>query len=70
MEQIENLINGEWVAGQSSVENINPADTNDVIGNAAQGNAANVDHAVHAAREAFPAWREATPQARHDLRNL
>jgi len=67
MVEIKNFINGEWVSGHKTVDNINPANTNDVINQAAEGNAADVDSAVQAASNAFPAWRDTTPQARHDL---
>ena len=67
MLEIKNFINGEWVGGHKTVENINPANTNDVINQAAEGAAADIDSAVQAASIAFPAWRDTTPQVRHDL---
>lgn len=67
MLEIKNFINGEWVSGHKTVENINPANTNDVINQAAEGTAADIDSAVQAASNAFPAWRDTTPQVRHDL---
>lgn len=67
MLEIKNFINGEWVGGHKTVENINPANTNDVINQAAEGTAADIDSAVQAASIAFPAWRDTTPQVRHDL---
>ena len=47
--------------------NVNPSDTNDVVGEYAQADAAQVDGAVAAARAAFPAWSRTTPQERHDI---
>ena len=67
MLEIKNFINGEWVDSHKTAENINPANTNDVINQAAEGNAADIDSAVQAASNAFAAWRDTTPQARHDL---
>jgi aldehyde dehydrogenase (NAD+) len=67
MLEIKNFINGEWVDGHKTVENINPANTNDVINQVAEGTSADIDSAVQAASNAFPAWRDTTPQARHDL---
>lgn len=61
-----NLINGEWVAGHATAPNINPSDLSDVVGEYAQGNAADVDAAVEAAAAAFPAWTVSGIQARHD----
>lgn len=51
----QNLIAGEWVGGDAS-DNINPSDTNDVVGSYARGSAADVFDAVAAAKAAFPAW--------------
>lgn len=67
MSTIKNFINGEWVDGHKTIENVNPANTNDVINLAAEGSAADIDKAVEAASNAFPAWRDSTPQVRHDL---
>ena len=63
----KNYIAGEWVAGVAVSRNINPSNTNDVIGEFAQADAAQVDAAVAAARAAFPAWARTTPLARHDI---
>lgn len=54
-----NYINGEWVAAKSGAtfENRNPANTDDVIGHFASSGPEDVEAAVTAAAEAFPAWR-------------
>ena len=54
-----NYINGEWVEAQSgqTLENRNPADTNDLIGIFPSSGAADVEQAVAAAREAYKKWR-------------
>ena len=66
MQQHNNLINGQWTAGQTAAPNINPSDLSDVIGQYAQGDASDVDAAVAAATAAFPAWSVSGIQARHD----
>ena len=62
-----NLIAGEWVHGTDAVDNINPSDTNDVIGAYDRASAAQVDDAIAAARKAFPAWARTTVQQRADI---
>ena len=52
-----NLINGEWVKGDKTFNDINPSDTNDVIGVYAQAGEAEVQAAIKAAREAFQTWQ-------------
>ena len=61
-----NYIAGEWVEGQGVSRNINPSDTDDLVGLYAQASAAQLDAAVAAAKAAFPAWSRTTPLARHD----
>ncbi len=63
----ENLIGGEWVVGTEAVPNINPSNTDDVIGEFARGDAAAVDAAADAARHALSGWAGASPQVRHDI---
>ena len=62
----DNLINGQWVAGDSYSPNINPSNTADVLGQYTQANAEQMDAAVQAARAAFPAWSISGIQARSD----
>ena len=62
----DNLINGQWVAGNSYSPNVNPSNLSEVIGEYTQGDAAQVDAAVQAARAAFPAWSISGIQARAD----
>src|SRR5882672_8164651 len=54
-----NLIGGEWVESRSgqTYENLNPADTRDVIGIFQRSDKRDVDDAVSAARQAFDRWR-------------
>jgi len=62
-----NLIGGEWVEGARVSRNVNPSDTRDVVGEFAQADAAQVRAAIAAARDAFGAWSQSTPQQRFDV---
>src|SRR6202140_4854629 len=55
----KNFIRGEWVESRSgqTYENLNPADTRDVIGAFQRSTKHAVDAAVSAARQAFERWR-------------
>jgi aldehyde dehydrogenase (NAD+) len=66
MSRHDNLINGAWTPGKSYAPNTNPSHLADVIGEYAQGDAADVDAAVAAAVAAFPAWSTSGIQARSD----
>ncbi|MGY1897341.1 aldehyde dehydrogenase family protein [Nocardia gipuzkoensis] len=61
-------IGGAWVypAEAQSFEVVNPA-TEEVCGTVANGSAADVDRAVAAAREAFPAWSASSVAERIEL---
>ena len=73
--EVGNYIGGEWTRGSSSdsISVLNPANGEELVSFRA-GNAADVDQAVGAAREAFPGWRGKTPAERatalHELANL
>jgi len=62
METYRNFIGGKWIESASSktVNNINPANTEDIIGTARQATREEARAAVEAAAEAFRGWR-ATP---------
>jgi len=51
-----NFIAGDWVKGSSSISNINPSDTNDVIGEYAQASNAQLDDALNSAQIAQQQW--------------
>lgn len=53
-----NFINGDWVEGVDTIDNINPSDLSDMIGRFAQADAAQARAAIAAARTAQPAWQE------------
>ncbi len=63
----KNFIAGDWVDGATVTRDINPSDTNDVVGEYAQADAAQTGAAIDAAHAAFPAWSRTSPQERHDV---
>jgi len=65
-QQHDNLINGQWVAGDTYSPNVNPSNTTDVLGHYTQASAEQMDAAAQAARAAFPAWSTSGIQARAD----
>ena len=67
MDIFNNLVGGEWTNSTNVSRNINPSNTDDLIGEFASGSAADAQAAVAAARAAFPAWSRTTPQERHDI---
>jgi acyl-CoA reductase-like NAD-dependent aldehyde dehydrogenase len=65
---LTHLINGEKLGGDSAAgESLNPSNLDDVVARYPKGGAAEVDQAVNAARAAFPAWSEASPEVRSDV---
>ena len=60
-------IAGEWVTDNAVSININPSNTDDIVGEFSRGDAARVDKAVAAANAAQPDWAAASPQLRHDM---
>ncbi|MBI5264634.1 MAG: aldehyde dehydrogenase family protein [Bradyrhizobium sp.] len=65
----KNFIGGEWVDGTGVTRNINPSNTNDVVGEYAKADKAQTEKAIAAAKAAFPAWSRSTPQERYDALN-
>lgn len=61
-----NLIANSWRDSPSSIANVNPSDTADVVGHYAIATQSDVDEAVSAAREAQRAWFALTSQERAD----
>ncbi len=64
--QTNNYINGNWVAGESSVPNSNPSDTRETIGEFAQASSAQVAEAIYAARQAQEIWASSTIEQRYN----
>ena len=55
----KNLINGKWLdsSGKKTIESVNPANINEVVGIVPASEKKDIDEAVEAAREAFASWR-------------
>jgi acyl-CoA reductase-like NAD-dependent aldehyde dehydrogenase len=69
MKLFKNFIAGAWVEPSSGAyfENINPADTSDIIGRFPLSPRADVDKAVASAQRAFERWRRTPAPARGDV---
>src|SRR5438132_2332293 len=63
----KSYINGEWVGSGKTLENRNPANTDEVVGLFAKGTAQDVADAAAAAAAAFPAWAAMPAPARGNL---
>src|SRR5829696_8798056 len=64
---LTHLIGGEKVAGEAAGESLNPSNLDDVVARYPKATVQHVDGAVKAARDAFPAWSEASPEVRSDV---
>src|SRR5687767_7591624 len=64
---LTHLIGGEWVAADTPHSSINPSNTDDVVAYFPDGGPDEVEAAAQAARAAFPAWANASPEVRSDL---
>ena len=65
----QNFIGGEWVKSASGeyFDNINPADTTDIVGRFPRSNAEDVNRAVEAAKNAATKWRRTPAPKRAEL---
>jgi alpha-ketoglutaric semialdehyde dehydrogenase len=63
----KNYVGGAWADGAKIASDINPSDTNDVVGHFAYGDAGQANAAVTAAMDAFLAWSRSSIQLRHDI---
>lgn len=66
MSILQNYIGGEWVASAAAMRNINPSDTNDVVGEYALADRAQAQAAIAAASQASATWRQSGVQQRFD----
>ena len=62
-----NYIAGEWRQGSECLPNINPSNTNDVIGRYAIASTGDVEDAVSAALAALPVWSSSTSGERYEI---
>ena len=67
MDVHDNLIGGAWSPGAGATDNINPSNTNDVVGRYARAEAGDVETAVGAAVTAAQTWAHSDIQTRHDI---
>ncbi|MCR4282174.1 MAG: aldehyde dehydrogenase family protein [Bauldia sp.] len=61
-----NYIDGAWVDGEAAA-NINPSDTNEVVGHFVRARAEDAKAAIAAAKAAFPSWSRSGIQQRYDI---
>jgi len=64
---LSHWINGEKTGRDRPAESLNPSDTREVVARTPDGSEADVDDAVAAAKAAFPAWADASPEVRSDV---
>jgi aldehyde dehydrogenase (NAD+) len=71
VEAFKNYIDGEWIASRTGewMDNINPADTGDIVGRFPASNTADAEAAVGAAAAAFASWRKTPVSARARILN-
>jgi acyl-CoA reductase-like NAD-dependent aldehyde dehydrogenase len=69
MKEFKNFIGGAWVPPVSGAyrDNVNPADTRDVVGRFPLSNAIDVNAAVASAKKGFQQWRRTPAPARGDV---
>ena len=60
-------IDGNWINTTENVANINPSDTNDVIGHYAQASEAQVEDAITAANRAVQQWGQSPLESRYQM---
>ncbi|MDQ4086930.1 MAG: aldehyde dehydrogenase family protein [Pseudomonadota bacterium] len=66
-DNLTHFINGEQVSADTPNASINPSNIEEVVARFPAGGKDEVDAAAKAARAAFPAWAEASPEVRSDL---
>ena len=62
-----NYIDGRAVDSADRMQDINPSNTSDVVGEFARATTAELDQAIASARTAFTKWSRSTPQERFDI---
>ena len=66
MSEYQNYVGGAWRSGAVR-PNINPSNTDDVVGEFVAATVGDTADAIAAARAAFPAWSRSTPMERHKV---
>ena len=67
MQQTNNYISGRWVTGDNLLANVNPSDTNEIIGEYAQASEAQVEEAIHSASKAQAIWANSGLEKRYNV---
>src|SRR3954453_16622075 len=62
-----NYVGGDWVEGPQVSEDINPSNTDDVVGRFVHADAAQAQTAIAAAKDAFPAGSGSGIQTRDNI---
>lgn len=62
-----NYIGGTWIESPDVAADINPSNTDDVVGHFAHADTQQAQAAIAAAKAAFPAWSHSGIQQRHDI---
>ena len=65
--ELSHWINGEAVPADRPTESLNPSDTRELVARVPDGGVDEVEAAVAAAKDAFPAWADASPEVRSDI---
>lgn len=62
----KNMIDGEWIEGVDIARNINPSDTNDLVGEYARADESQTRRAIESAYDAQKIWARFTAEQRSD----
>jgi aldehyde dehydrogenase (NAD+) len=63
-QKYEMTIGGKKIAADSYTDILNPANTDEVVGQAPVGTSKHLDQAIAAARKAFESWRHSSEKER------
>lgn len=63
----QNFISGQWTNSAETADNINPSNTQDIVGVYARGSRQDAETAIAAAKHAFKSWSQSGIQLRHDI---
>ncbi|MGI9318535.1 MAG: aldehyde dehydrogenase family protein [bacterium] len=66
MNESRNYIDGQWLTGEESLDNINPSDTRDIIGSYAQASVDQVNQAIDCAHRAQAEWGQSGLEQRYN----
>jgi aldehyde dehydrogenase (NAD+) len=66
----QNYINGQWLDGYDVIDNVNPSDISDIVGQYAKANADHCAKAVAAANAAFGSWSQSALELRKTILDM